>query len=339
MKIFLNFLLWVLSILSILISICAIGNNETLLLGIWFLILGLSLIPKIREIINQNFKILLEKLANKFNTSKYNNYIFKLLGLQWLLNKENIDMKIGILKVIIFILAFGLVVENMPEQPSTVIENSSEVQTNQNQFHNNKNVEQISKTMNINKIEASNIYKILINCGVNEIHWIEKIENIENAYFIHLENIVEPVKISLKNNEAEYILYGTWTLYNNGKYEGNLSDYSVTIDENMLLRKITKENINANLKYAQISKYNENSWNITRLNNDYNISCSIDTKNNFGMIVPHQFFLTYKKENGNFILDSMKCDEKYLIEPNNIVPKLTTEDKKSIDEINKSLGL
>lgn len=57
------------------------------------------------------------------------------------------------------------------------------------------------------------------------------------------------------------------------------------------------------------------------------------------MIVPHQFFLTYKKENGNFILDSMKCDEKYLIEPNNIIPKLTTEDKKSIDEINKSLGL
>ena len=128
-------------------------------------------------------------------------------------------------------------------------------------------------------------------------------------------------------------------MYDNGKYDGKLSDYSITIDEKFALIKLSKENININLKYPQNSKYNENSWNITRIDNDYSVSCSVEATNTFGMHVTHQFFLTYKKENEKFTITSMKCDGKYLIKSQETSQKLTEKDKKAIGEINKALGL
>ena len=118
-----------------------------------------------------------------------------------------------------------------------------------------------------------------------------------------------------------------------------LKQLGITIDEKFALKRLSKDNISINLKYPQNSRYNENSWNITRIDNEYSVSCSVDAPNTFGMIVTHQFFLTYQKENEKFIITSMDCDGKYLIKSTEITQKLTVKDKKAVEELNKALGL
>lgn len=165
------------------------------------------------------------------------------------------------------------------------------------------------------------------------------ISDMNDAYFIHLKDISEPIKVSFKNNEIEYVFFDTWNLYKDGEYSGKLSDYSVTIDENMLLRSFSRDNINTILKYSKNSKYNETSWRITKLNNEYGISCDVDAPNAFGIVTTHHFFLSYKKENEKFILTSMECDGEKLIQTKQVQQKLTSEDKKAVDDINRALGL
>lgn len=323
-----NILLWIFISFSFILSLALISDKNCVLLGQYFFLLGLCLMPKIRNLINNKISDILEVFEKKHNRERS--------------FTKGIDKKIGIIKFTVFFIAFIFIVVSIP-QP----ENSNFIQDNtiqnqemrQNKYLENRNTKKISKALNINIIEASDIYKILVNCGVNEIYWIEKIEDITDAYYIHIENIVEPLKISLKDNKLEYVFYGTWSLYDNGKYDGKLSDYSITIDEKFALIKLSKENININLKYPQNSKYNENSWNITRIDNDYSVSCSVEATNTFGMHVTHQFFLTYKKENEKFTITSMKCDGKYLIKSQETSQKLTEKDKKAIGEINKALGL
>lgn len=323
-----NFLLWVFISFSFILSLALMSDENSILLGQYFFVLGLCLIPKIKKLINNKIAEILSVLDKNNNSEKS---ITKGLG-----------KKIGIIKFTVFFMAFIFIVASLPQPENSNITQNNATQNQeitQNKYIDNKNTKKISKALNINRMEASNIYEILLNCGVDKIHWIEKIEDIENAYFIHLENIIEPLKISLKDNKLEYVFYGTWNLYNNGKYDGNLSDYSITLDEKFALKRLSKENINANLKYPQNSKYNENSWNITRMDNEYGISCSVDAPNTFGMLVTHQFFLTYKKENEKFILTSMKSDENNIIKTKQIQSKITPEDKKSIKELNKALGL
>ncbi len=323
-----NILLWAFISFSFILSLALMSDENCILLGQYFFVLGLCLIPKIRNLINNKITDILAVFDKKDNSERS---IIK-----------GLEKKMGIIKFTVFFTALIFIVASLPQPENS---NFTQNNTTQNQeitqikYINNKNTKKISKALNINKIEASNIYEILVNCGVDEIHWIEKIEDIENAYFVHLENIIEPLKISLKDNKLEYVFYGTWNLYNNGKYDGNLSDYNITTDEKFALKRLSKENINANLKYPQNSKYNENSWNITRIDNEYSVSCSVDAPNTFGMLVTHQFFLTYKKENEKFILTSMKLDENNIIKTKQIQSKITTEDKKSIEELNKALGL
>ena len=323
-----NILLWIFISFSFILSLALISDKNCILLGQYFFLLGLCLIPKIRNLINNKITDILGVFDKKHNGERS--------------FTKGIDKKIGIIKFTVFFMAFIFIVVSIP-QP----ENSNFIQDNtiqnqemrQNKYLENRNTKKISKALNINIIEASDIYKILVNCGVNEIYWIEKIEDITDAYYIHIENFVEPLKISLKDNKLEYVFYGTWSLYDNGKYDGKLSDYSITIDEKFALIKLSKENININLKYPQNSKYNENSWNITRNDNDYSVSCSVDAPNTFGIHVTHQFFLTYKKENEKFTITSMECDGKYLITSQETPQKLTEKDKKAINEISKALGL
>lgn len=323
-----NILLWAFISFSFILSLALMSDEKCILLGQYFFILGLSFIPKIRILINNKITEILTVFDKNNNSEKS---IIK-----------GLEKKFGIIKFTVFFTAFLLIVVNLPQSENSNFTQNDTIQNQeirQNKYLENKNTKKISKALNIEAIEASNINKILINCGVDEIHWVEKIEDMGNAYFIHLENIIEPLKISLKDNKLEYVFYGTWNLYDNGKYDGNLSDYAITIDEKFALKRLSKENINANLKYPQNSKYDENSWNITRMDNEYGISCSVDAPNTFGMLVTHQFFLTYKKENGNFILTSMKSDDNNIIKTEQIQSKITTEDKKSIEELNKALGL
>lgn len=323
-----NILLWVFISFSFILSLALMSDENCILLGQYFFILGLSLIPKIRNLINNKITDILAVFDKKDNGEES---IAKGQG-----------KKIGTIKFTVFFVAFIFIVVSLPQPENSNFTQNNTTQNQeitQNKYVNNKNTKKISKALNINKMEASNIYEILVNCGVDEIHWIEKIEDIDNAYFIHLENIIDPLKITLKDNKLEYVFYGTWNLYDSGKYDGNLSDYAITIDEKFALKRLSKENINANLKYPQNSKYNENSWNITRIDSEYSVSCSVDAPNTFGMIVTHQFFLTYQKENEKFIITSMECDGKYLIKSTEITQKLTVKDKKAVEELNKALGL
>lgn len=323
-----NILLWIFISFSFILSLALISDKNCVLLGQYFFLLGLCLMPKIRNLINTKMSDILVVIDKKHNGERS--------------ITKGIDKKIGIIKFTVFFIAFIFIIVSIPQPENSNFIQNNKIQNQEireNKYLENKNTKKISKALNINIIEASDIYKILVNCGINEIHWIEKIEDITDAYYIHIENIVEPLKISLKDKKLEYVFYGTWILYDNGKYDGKLSDYSITIDEKIVLIRLSKENININLKYPQNSKYNENSWNITRNDNDYSVSCSVDAPNTFGMPVTHQFFLIYKKENEKFTITSMECDGKYLIKSQETLQKLTEKDKKAIDEINKALGL
>ncbi len=323
-----NILLWVFISFSFILSLALMSDKDCILLGQYFFVLGLCLIPKIKNLINNKITDILAVFDKKDNGEKP--------------ITKGLEKKIGIIKFTVFFTALIFIVASLPQPENSNFTQNNTTQNQeitQNKYVNNKNTKKISKALNINKMEASNIYEILVNCGVDEIHWIEKIEDIENAYFIHLENIIEPLKISLKDNKLEYVFYTTWNLYGNGKYDGNLSDYAITIDEKFALKRLSKDNISINLKYPQNSRYNENSWNITRIDNEYSVSCSVDAPNTFGMIVTHQFFLTYQKENEKFIITSMECDGKYLIKSTEITQKLTVKDKKAVEELNEALGL
>lgn len=326
MKIFLNFLSWFISLFLIFISLCFISDKTDLLLGLFFLSLGISLIPQIKNIINKKISQILtviHKNQDNTNDKKFNN-------------------EIGIIKTIIFCLFFIIIAIHLPQPQTTNIDTSNTLKNEkvtENNYINDKNAKKILKATKLDKKMASKAYAILVNCGVSDISWIEKFDAMDNAYFIHIENISEPIKVSFKNNEIDYIFYDTWNLYKEGKYDGKLSDYSVTINDKFYLKKLSKDNINMILKYPKNSKYNENSWKISKFYNEYGVSCNVDAPNAFGMFTSYNFFLSYKKENGKFILVSMKCNGEELIQKQQTEKKLTSNDKKTIEDINIALGL
>lgn len=325
MKILLNFLSWFLSLFLIFISLCLISDKTYRLLSLFFLILGISLIPQIKNTINKKITTLLTVLHKNQNN-----------------NVRKINNEIGIIKSTITFLVFIIIAINLPQTQTTNTDTSNTLEKQkaiENNYINNKNTKKISKATKLDKKLASKAFAILVNCGVSDISWIEKFDDMDNAYFIYVENISEPIKVSFKNNEIDCIFYDTWNLYKEGKYGGKLSDYSVTINDKFYLKKLSKDSINMILKYPKNSKYNENSWKISKFYNEYGVSCNVDAPNAFGMFTSYNFFLSYKKENGEFILTSMKCNGEELFQKQQTEKNLTSKDKEVIEDINKALGL
>lgn len=329
MKIFINVILWTISIFLLLCGIALLSEIDTRYIGIFFFILGFSLIPSIRKFINDKLTVVFRVLLKEQNIETTSNKRIKTL--------------IGTSKFVFFFIAFILIVNSIPAPKQSVNYTNytpQKQEIKENNYLNNKKTKKLAKATKLDKKLASKAYEILVNCGVDEISWIEQIKDMDDAYFIHLENISEPIKVSFKDNEVEYVFFDTWNLYNNGKYDGKLSEYSVTIDENMLLKSISRDNIEANLQYPKNVKYEENSWRITKLNDEYGVSCNIEAPNAFGMYSTYRFFLSYKKVNNTFEVTQIEANgEKVYQRKVNYsnTKKLSSEDKKSVDEINKAL--
>lgn len=324
MKKFLDVCLWIIGLFFLLCSLGLLLSPEVRGMGIFFALLGITLLPPLRNKINNDINAFITAFCKNYNSENQNQ-----------ISKKNL---IGILKFIIFFVGFIFITISLPQSEISNSDTNDTVQNQeiiQNKYINNPNTKKISNALKIDKASASDIYSTLVDCGINNINWIERINDINNAYFIHLENISEPLKVSFKNNKIEYVFYGSVNLYENGKIIDNISEYIISTKEEQELMLLSRNKIKEYLKYNGEKFINSN---VIKIGKDYIVNGSVEAKNAFGISDNNPYSITFNKTEQGFKVIDLRINHKVIFQQKQDT-NLSDKDKKTVEDINKALGL
>lgn len=119
MKLFINIILWIISVFLLFCSLALLMTPATKCIGVFFLILGITLIPQIRYYINNKLLQIIVTSLEKSNSEIHN-------------NKKKYKILIGITKFIVFFITFIIIAAGMPVPETANVETSNNSQEVEN---------------------------------------------------------------------------------------------------------------------------------------------------------------------------------------------------------------
>lgn len=149
----------------------------------------------------------------------------------------------------------------------------------------------------LSESQGTAITETLKKCGIEEFYTIEKLLNQANSYKISTED-ADNVFIYMDGDKVETIAFPKGTLYNKGKVIAKLSDYIISLDEQVKIKIMSEDLVRNTLKTPSIAKFPSNSeWNIWKEKGVIYVQSYVDSENSFGAMIRNKFQL--KIVNGN----------------------------------------
>lgn len=302
MKLLINIVLYTFSVFSLLLSIGGLGCKEYGM-SIFFFVLGLSLIPTIRNKLNNLLTIFIEsKLYNNKNV----NHIF-------------VRFFTGFLKFTFFIVLLSVIVLLAPESntinnPDLPVKIVSTTKPTKSRFRGNKNTKLIAKSTGLHKDVAGKIYEQLISCGIGNINsfdYYAKINNNIYAYTIQASEIPEKLLIYFDSDGNVLELYYDTNLHfpiiKNRKRIAVVKDFYLTFSQQIDLEVQAKGIVRRCLKAPSTAKFPSINYSILP-DKTIVISGIVEAQNSFGVPLQTPFILKFKRNGDDYNCISFEFD-------------------------------
>lgn len=225
MKKFLDVCLWIIGLFFLLCSLGLLLSPEVRGMGIFFALLGITLLPPLRNKINNKLHTFFTVFNKNSNSENTNLVLIKAL--------------IGIFKFTVFSILFICIIISMPE-PQNVNTISDNTVTTKNstksKYRNNKNAKLIANVTGLNKDQAGKVYETLVSCGVGNI---TNIENQEYGDVYYIEAFGIPVKLIAyidKEGNITELHYDMKDIIVESKRVAKITDYILNSNEWLDLR-------------------------------------------------------------------------------------------------------
>lgn len=204
----------------------------------------------------------------------------------------------------------------------------------------NKNIDKLAKALDIDKGKSNEIYKILAECGAKDITYIEKMQDTDlPSYFIAVSNANNPVRLGLTaQNTVDMVIYDSWILYEKGKLQDNLQNYTISEDDLKTLKLLTMQNLRSYITYPNTAKFGSD-WQATALDGSYNLSSKVKYKNALNQKQESKFNVQFTKTSNGFKMTTLSIDGQSVLKEQSQTKKLTAKDKKEVKEIEKLMGM
>lgn len=197
-------------------------------------------------------------------------------------NRRIKKFPIGLIIVLLLCFGLGVGVKEMVANPEKY--NSSPV----------------GKAVDSNSIA---IQSVLTECGISKVKSMTHDEMLDNAHFDgekgyrladeHADNIIVYLDA---DNEVYTIKYADHVLYENGQLQGNIGDYTFTLNEITNWQVKCQESIKKLLKSPSTAKFpNYTEWGWKKEKNIVTVQGYVDAQNAFGATLRSEF---------QFIIDS-----------------------------------
>lgn len=207
-------------------------------------------------------------------------------------------------------------------------------------YLNNKNSNKLAKDLKLSKEQSAKIYRILANCGVNDIDYIEKMDGTDlTGYFVHISNANNPVRLGLTaNKDIDMVIYDAWVLYEDGVQKANLNDYAISSEDMLTLRVASMQNVRKYLTKPETAKFDDD-WKATKLDNAFNLSSTVKYKNDLNQELKSSFTIQFEKEKGSLKMILLNIDNQIVFKEETPQKTLSKKDKKEVKEIEKLMGI
>lgn len=274
--------------ISIILSIMGIAMMaDVFQMGLFFLLVGLSLIPPIKRILNAKINALLEPKCSK----------------EW-----QIKLGTGTLKFFAFFIIFIICAACTPTATTTTdgsASTSPKQHATKSQYRNNKNTKMIAEELGLKKDQAAKIYETLVSCGVGNISSFKLFVDNQgeaNSYAVQAYDIPEKILVYVdKEGNVPDIYYDMKPILENGKRVAKIQDYVLTSDEWLDLRVQAQVYIEKFLIAPKTAKFHNFKYTINE-NKVITVAGTVEAKNAFGVPFEHPFLLQYKKVDNVFDL-------------------------------------
>lgn len=250
-------------------------------------------------------------------------------------------------RFLIVLILSSFILNNTNPQPQTQqannqnnIESAAMTTSEKNIRSNNENIKKLAKAINIKDSKASEIYKILSDCGVKDITYIEKMDgNDVRGYFVHVSNANNPVRLGiLANDKVDMVIYDSWILYEEGAQKDNLNNYAISSDDMHSLKLASMQKVREYLIHPETAKFNSD-WTGTKLDNEFNLSSKVKYKNDLGAEHESPFTAQFKKENGALKITFLSIDDEICIKKVTPQKQLSKKDKEDVKELERLMGM
>lgn len=288
MKKFLDVCLWIIGLFFLLCSLGLLLSPEVRGMGIFFALLGITLLPPLRNKINNKLHTFFTVFNKNSNSENTNLVLIKAL--------------IGIFKFIVFSILFICIIISMPE-PQNVNTISDNTVTTKNstksKYRNNKNAKLIANVTGLNKDQAGKVYETLVSCGVGNI---TNIENQEYGDVYYIEAFGIPVKLIAyidKEGNITELHYDMKDIIVESKRVAKITDYILNSNEWLDLRTQSQIYIEKFLNAPKTAKYRNMNYSIDE-NKVIRVYGTVEAQNLFGVPLENGFEIEYTNNNGNF---------------------------------------
>lgn len=271
--------------ISIVLTVMGIAlMSEELGMGIFFLLIGVSLIPPVKKVLNSKINALLEKKCSK----------------SW-----QIKLGTGAIKFCVFFVLFVILVACIPSTTSNTANNAPNHKVTKSQYRNNKNTKMIAEELGLTKDQAAKIYETLVSCGVGNLSSFKLFVDNQgeaNSYAVQAYGIPEKILVYVdKDGNVPDIYYDMKPILENGKRVAKIQDYVLTSDEWLDLRVQAQVYIERFLIAPKTAKFHNFKYTINE-NKIVTVAGTVEAKNAFGVPFEHPFLLQYKKADNGFDL-------------------------------------
>ncbi|MEI8129720.1 MAG: hypothetical protein WCG95_08925, partial [bacterium] len=225
------------------------------------------------------------------------------------------------------------------DKVDTKILTSTSVLAESNEYFDNKNTKKLSKELKISREQSASIYKILAECGVKDIEYIEKMDgNDVRGYFVHISNANNPVRLGLfANNKVDMVIYDAWVLYEDGKLKDNLNNYAIPAQDLLSLKVTSMQEIRKYLTYPQSAKFNDD-WSTTKDGNGFILSSKVKYKTDFGQELKAPFTVQFTKNKNGFKAVFVSIDNAVMLKEDAPQKQLSEKDKQEVKELERLMG-
>ncbi len=271
--------------ISIVLTVMGIAlMSEELGMGIFFLLIGVSLIPPVKKVLNSKINALLEKKCSK----------------SW-----QIKLGTGAIKFCVFFVLFVILAACIPSTTSNTANNAPNHKVTKSQYRNNKNTKMIAEELGLTKDQAAKIYETLVSCGVGNLSSFKLFVDNQgeaNSYAVQAYGIPEKILVYVdKDGNVPDIYYDMKPILENGKRVAKIQDYVLTSDEWLDLRVQAQVYIERFLIAPKTAKFHNFKYTINE-NKIVTVAGTVEAKNAFGVPFEHPFLLQYKKADNGFDL-------------------------------------
>lgn len=168
----------------------------------------------------------------------------------------------------------------------------------------NSYIAKINSATDANREEATEIYNILKESGLEEFSQIDADTSLnhldgENTKGYRIKtSFSENVILYLDgNNKVVSLRYSDKDFYKDGKVLLNFNDYKITFDEKNEYNIDAKNKIKSILKSPSTAKFpNINNWKFGKENGEIILQAYVDSQNSFGATVRAEFQIIYSKD-------------------------------------------